>query len=501
MLLTAVASASAAPPNQPQLDNASVQENQPAGTVVGTLSTTDPDPGETFTYKLVAGTGDSGNGSFKIAGDQLTTRRVLDFEAQSTYSVRVRVEDSHGERNRSVFAIQVTNDPADDPSHRPSNIKLSNHQIDENMPAETVVGTLKAIDEDPGDTFTYELVKGPGALDNTKFHIVGDQLKTLQPLDYEAKRNLLIRVQATDSKGNQFAKVFSLTVTNFQEIPFVSDRDGNNEVYVMNADGTGQTRLTNDPAIDAEPAFSPDGTKIAFTSSRDGNAEVYVMNADGTGQTDLPTTPSDDASRRSRPTAPRSPSQHRDGTRDLCHERRRHRPDQPHHQHVLDAHAVVLARRHQDRLHSFRDGNNEIYVMNADGTGPTASPQRRQRLRVRLLPRRHQDRLHHPPRRQRRGLRHERGRHRPDQPHQLPRQRFRVGVLPRRHQDRLHTRLLRGVCHERRRHRADEPHQQRHMRVPARLGAMRRLPYLMCTPEIARAITRRWISEVPSKIV
>jgi TolB protein len=52
-------------------------------------------------------------------------------------------------------------------------------------------------------------------------------------------------------------------------IVFTSFRDGNAEVYVMSADGSGQTRLTNDPTPDSEPVFSPDGTKIAFQSFRD----------------------------------------------------------------------------------------------------------------------------------------------------------------------------------------------------------------------------------------
>ena len=50
------------------------------------------------------------------------------------------------------------------------------------------------------------------------------------------------------------------------KIAFTTDRDGNFEIYVMNADGTGQTRLTNNAAADDEPAWSPDGSKIAFTS-------------------------------------------------------------------------------------------------------------------------------------------------------------------------------------------------------------------------------------------
>src|SRR2546425_8525705 len=64
-------------------------------------------------------------------------------------------------------------------------------------------------------------------------------------------------------------------------IAFVSERDGNAEIYVMNADGSNPTRLTNNPAADVDPASSPDGTKIAFASNRDGDYTIYVMNADG----------------------------------------------------------------------------------------------------------------------------------------------------------------------------------------------------------------------------
>jgi Tol biopolymer transport system component len=86
------------------------------------------------------------------------------------------------------------------------------------------------------------------------------------------------------------------------KIAFQSDRDGpphvcaggvgsaesSNEIYVMNANGTNQTRLTNNSAFDGHRAnWSPDGTRIVFASERDGNAEIYVMNADGTGQTNL----------------------------------------------------------------------------------------------------------------------------------------------------------------------------------------------------------------------
>jgi TolB protein len=83
------------------------------------------------------------------------------------------------------------------------------------------------------------------------------------------------------------------------KIAFASHRDGNWEIYVMNPDGSGQTRLTNNAATDTAPDWSPDGRKIAFMSTRDDpNPEclsgyctntIYVMNPDGTGQTRLTT--------------------------------------------------------------------------------------------------------------------------------------------------------------------------------------------------------------------
>jgi len=72
------------------------------------------------------------------------------------------------------------------------------------------------------------------------------------------------------------------------KIAFLSERDGNLEIYVMKADGSNQTRITNNPAGDLDPCFSPDGTKIAFASERDGGlGEIYVMKADGSNQTRL----------------------------------------------------------------------------------------------------------------------------------------------------------------------------------------------------------------------
>ncbi len=78
------------------------------------------------------------------------------------------------------------------------------------------------------------------------------------------------------------------------KIAFVSDRDGQKEIYVMNADGGNQIRLTNNPAEDTLPAWSPDGRQIVFVSDRDGNPELYVMDAAGGNQIRLTDNPSPD---------------------------------------------------------------------------------------------------------------------------------------------------------------------------------------------------------------
>ena len=109
-------------------------------------------------------------------------------------------------------------------------------------------------------------------------------------------------------------------------IAFDSDRDGNSEIYVMNADGSGQRRITSSPTDDAAPAWSPDGSQLAFASNRDGNWEIYRMAADGSSQTRLTDSSSGDY----------DPVWSPDGS--------------------------------QIAFETERDGNWNVYVMNADGS-------------------------------------------------------------------------------------------------------------------------------------
>ena len=64
-------------------------------------------------------------------------------------------------------------------------------------------------------------------------------------------------------------------------IAFMSARDGNLEIYVMNTDGTAVTRLTDNPGVDGFPSWSPDGSMLAYHSERDGYTDIYIMTLDG----------------------------------------------------------------------------------------------------------------------------------------------------------------------------------------------------------------------------
>ena len=101
-------------------------------------------------------------------------------------------------------------------------------------------------------------------------------------------------VRRTD---NAVLDVFPMFSPDGTKIAFNSPRDGNTELYAMNADGSAQTRLTDRPGGDSQPSWSPDGQKIAWRSSPVGPIEIgdiWVMNADGTEPIQLTDDPGDD---------------------------------------------------------------------------------------------------------------------------------------------------------------------------------------------------------------
>ncbi|MCA9094757.1 MAG: hypothetical protein KDA68_14820, partial [Planctomycetaceae bacterium] len=94
-------------PTNIELSNSSLAEYEHLGALIGTFSSTDTNSSESFTYSLVAGEGDTGNAAFTIVGNQLQNAVVFDYEAQDTYSIRVRTTDLGGLTFEKVFSISV----------------------------------------------------------------------------------------------------------------------------------------------------------------------------------------------------------------------------------------------------------------------------------------------------------------------------------------------------------------------------------------------------------
>lgn len=201
-------------PTTPSLVLISVPENKPAGTMVGKLSAYDPDPGETLTFRLVGGAGDSDNSRFTVDGSILRSATTFDLEARATYTLRVRVTDGAGASAEKPFVVTVTN-----VNEAPTGLALTHASVQEGLPAGTPVGTLVTTDPDAGDFAEYTLVSGLGSGDNSWFTVDDKSLLTTGVFDAEGQASFSVRVRTTDSGGLSFEKVLTITVDNADEAP------------------------------------------------------------------------------------------------------------------------------------------------------------------------------------------------------------------------------------------------------------------------------------------
>jgi uncharacterized protein YggE len=229
-----------------------VAENQPSGTSVGTFITTDPDVGDTFTYSLVAGAGDTNNSLFTISGATLRTAAVFNHATQPTLNVRVRTTDSTGRSLDNTFTIAVT-----DINEAPTSVAISNDTVAENIAIGTSVGTLTSTDPDSNNTFAYALVSGTGDTDNAAFTIVGDELRVAATLDFETSPSYSVRIRSTDQGGLSVDQILTIAVTNVNEAPT-------------------SVSLSNSSVLEAQPIGALVGT-LATTDPDSGDTHVYSL--------------------------------------------------------------------------------------------------------------------------------------------------------------------------------------------------------------------------------
>jgi VCBS repeat-containing protein len=193
-------------PTDVTLSATSINENMASGSTVGTLSSTDVDAGNTFTYSV----GGTDAASFAISSGMLVTAAAFNYETKSSYSITVTTTDQGSLAFTKNFIITVN-----DVNEAPSDIILSATSINENMASGSTVGTLSSTDADAGNTFTYSL----SGTDAASFSIVGNALKTAASFNFEAKSSYAITVTTTDQGSLTFSKNFTITVNDVNEAP------------------------------------------------------------------------------------------------------------------------------------------------------------------------------------------------------------------------------------------------------------------------------------------
>lgn len=200
-------------PTDLSLSNSNINENIGPTALVGNLSSLDPDSNQTFSYNLVAGPGVTDNAAFSIFANQLYLKANPDFEAQSTYSIRIETRDGDGLTYQKPLTITVNNQ-----NDSPTDIGLSNAISNENVPINTIIGNLSTTDQDAGNTFIYSLAAGLGDADNGSFNINGNTLRFSVSPDFESKSSYSLRLRSTDQSGSYTEKSFAVTVNNLDNV-------------------------------------------------------------------------------------------------------------------------------------------------------------------------------------------------------------------------------------------------------------------------------------------
>ena len=198
-----------------------IAENTVQGTSVGTLTSVDTSSstqGESWTYSLVADTvtpaNSADNNLFQISGNQLQrSAQAMNFEAKSVYKIRLRTVDSAGGTFTGNYTINGIN-----VNEAPTAVSLDNANVNENLAAPAVVGTITGTDPDAGTSLTFSVL----GTDAAHFEAVQTsgvwQLRTKSAFNYETQGPFSIVIRASDGSLT-FDQPFAIGVNNVNEAP------------------------------------------------------------------------------------------------------------------------------------------------------------------------------------------------------------------------------------------------------------------------------------------
>lgn len=237
------------------LSATAVSENVAANTTIGTLSTTDSDVGDTFTYTLVSGTGDTDNASFIIDGDALKLTLSPNYETKSSYALRIETKDAAGATFSKAFTVTVT-----DLNEEPTITSGASANFAEN--ASGTAYTAAALDPDAGTTLTWSIT---GGADNAKFTVNASTgaLAFVSSPDYESpadadgSNTYVVTLRVSDGTLMD-EKTVTVTVTDVNEEPAVTSAAAAD--FAENGSGTAYSAQASDPDAGDILTWSISGT-------------------------------------------------------------------------------------------------------------------------------------------------------------------------------------------------------------------------------------------------
>ena len=191
------------PPTGIQLSSTILEEENPAGTLVGHLSTIDPDVEDTHTYSFVSGTA-----FFEIQGTQLVSTKPVSRKQHPQLSLAIKSTDSEGASTEQTFTINIVDSP-----DAPTDILLDNSDVKRYSRTGTLIGALSTKDADPKDSHTYRLTPASQFPSNAHFFIEGNHLLTNHFFDENAQSRYTLQAEVEDSTGNIFQKSLTIQIT------------------------------------------------------------------------------------------------------------------------------------------------------------------------------------------------------------------------------------------------------------------------------------------------
>ncbi len=248
----------------------SIAEDAAGGTVVGTLSATDADSGNVFTYTLTGGATDT----FEIVGDELRlkTGASLDYETATSHPVTVTVDDGNGNTYQEAFTVNVT-DVNDNAQVFTSGSSAS---AAENVSDSAVIYTATTTDVDTtGEAITYSLVDDAGGLFEIDASTGEVTLATGQSLDYETATSHNITVRSTDGT-NSTDQAVTINVTDANDAPSdlaLTETGG----IALNTDGGNNAYLYATDSGDLLGGLTEATVEVAFQSNNASNSTFIPL--------------------------------------------------------------------------------------------------------------------------------------------------------------------------------------------------------------------------------